>query len=84
MKKAIFEVVYRTEISASTAKKAAIVARDMMLDPEIKLHVDVYPTEYLDVIDDWVPITTRGWFVSFGAPAMAVNPLDCVEWYSEK
>jgi hypothetical protein len=84
-----FEVVCRSEVHASAPELAATVARDMMLDPDTPLHVDVHPMEYVKDAEDWFPDSNRGWSVWFSRPvrqvgwpqpASAVHPCECIEW----
>lgn len=79
MKAARFKVVYEMEISASTPEIAAMVVRDMMLDPTQSCHVDVFPTEYVEGPDDWFPVSERGWQVRFDGDS-PVDRTDCIAW----
>ena len=65
------------EVEAETPYRAATVARDMMLDPDSDLNVDVLPMEYCEAADDYFPSERRGWYAQFKG---AVRPMVCFEW----
>lgn len=68
-----FEVVVR----AATPKQAATIARDMMLNPDAKISVDVFQMEYVEAADDWFPVEQYGWYAWFDG---SVHPKDCFAW----
>jgi len=72
-----YTVRFEIEVHAETPKQAAMIARDIMLDPDESLHVDVFPMEYVEEADDWFPTHKRGWYAWFEG---SVHPKDCFEW----
>lgn len=60
-----YTVEFKIEVDAATPRQAAIVARDMMLDVDTRLHVDIYPHEFIEEAQDWFPIEDHGWYASF-------------------
>lgn len=75
-----FEVVCRIEVCASTPVRAATVARDLMMDPDGELRVDVHRIEWLKEAQDYFPNEKRGWDVRLEA----ASPVECVEWIQSR
>jgi hypothetical protein len=73
-----FEVVFEVEVEAKSAEHAATIARDMMLNPDIELNVDVHQVVYNEEVDDNIPDRDRGWYALFGPGR--VKPIDCFKW----
>jgi hypothetical protein len=80
-----FEVRFEVDVRAETPEQAACIAREMLLDPDSRVHCDVHPYEWVEAADDWVPTSKRGTLVYFGdhrkgAAAAPVRPSDSVAW----
>jgi hypothetical protein len=56
---------------------AATIARDVMLNIDAKVNVDVFPMEYIEEADDWFPTHAHGWYAYFDG---SVRPVDCFAW----
>ena len=56
-----FTVRFDIEISADTPRQAAIMARDVLLNPDAHIGLDVHPMEYVQTADMWVPVENHGW-----------------------
>jgi hypothetical protein len=72
-----YTVQLEIEIEAETPRQAAMIARDIMLDVDAKVKVDVFPMEYVEAAEDWFPTHKRGWCAHFEG---SVRPKDCFEW----
>jgi hypothetical protein len=57
-----------------------MVARDMLFDPTRDcVNAQVYPTEFVEGPDDWLPVADRGWEIQFEV-ADPVAPVRCIAW----
>jgi hypothetical protein len=72
-----YTVRFEIEVHAATPKQAATIARDIMLDPDAKISVDVFPMEFVEEADDWFPTEKYGWYAWFDG---SVHPEDCFAW----
>ena len=72
-----YTVRFEIEVHAATPEQAATIARDMLLDPDVLTHADVFPMEYVEEADDWFPTYERGWAARFEG---SVHPDYCIEW----
>jgi hypothetical protein len=61
-----FEVRFAIEVRAETPQQAAIIARDMLLDPDTELHADAHAYEYYKPAEDWFPCEDEGVSFCFG------------------
>ena len=75
-----FEVVLSLEIKADTPERAAVIARDMMLNADETLLMDVYPFEYIKEAEEWHPTHKWGWQARFERRG-SVRPSGMIEWY---
>jgi hypothetical protein len=71
-------VVWEIELEAKSPEHAATIARDMMLDPDERMLLDVHPLAYHREAEDWFPDRTRGWQARFEKSG-EVRPSDMVE-----
>jgi hypothetical protein len=74
---ATYTVRFEIEINAATPLQAATIARDMMLDPDSKVHVDIFPMEWIEEAEEYHPTHKRGWYAWFDG---SVHPKDCFAW----
>jgi hypothetical protein len=74
-----FEVVLTLEIEANSPKHAATIARDMMLDPDERMLMDVHPVTWCEEARDHFPEHDRGWQARFEKPG-EVRPSDMIGW----
>ena len=49
----------------------------MMLDPDAKIHVDIFPMEWIEEAEEYHPTEKRGWYAWFEG---SVHPRDCFAW----
>jgi hypothetical protein len=64
-----YEVECKIEVRASSPEQAAIIARDMMLDPDARLCLDVYPFECIEAAGESYPTGERS---AFWVPVISV------------
>jgi hypothetical protein len=72
-----YTVRFEAEINAATPLRAATIARDMMMDPDSKISVDVFPMEYVEEAEDYFMTDRHGWYAWFDG---SVHPKDCFAW----
>lgn len=60
-----FLVVFEIDVEAKTPEKAAVIARDVLLDPSISLLADVHEYEYNEEAWDWFANMDAGWCADF-------------------
>lgn len=77
MTQSTYTVRFQFEVKADNPTQAATVARDIMLDPEAKISVDVFPMEYVEAADDWFHTEKHGWYAWFDG---SVRPEECFAW----
>jgi hypothetical protein len=68
---------FEIEVQAGTPQQAATIARDIMLDPDAQISVDVHSMEYVDAADSWFPIEKQGWYAWFDG---SVRPENFFAW----
>ena len=50
-----YTVTFEVEVHAATPTQAATVARDMMLDPDAEISVNIYPMEWIEEAEELSP-----------------------------
>jgi hypothetical protein len=60
-----YAVVFEIEVDASSPERAATIARDSLLNPNVSIHADVHEYKYYGPADDWFPERDEGWQADF-------------------
>ena len=75
-----YVIMFELEVLSDSPEHAAMIGRDIMLDPFEAAKFDVHETEWDGFFGEWMPDMEHGWQARYCGNHPAVKPCQMIEW----